>query len=245
MRDPHWVSGESHLVRGAHAVTVTRRRSRCWRSPSRISKRIGWCNWSCPLGFATTDAVLARGNAWRESRAAKRKRHVARSRTTGEDGYRQSRSLWSPSCSPTGRTPSMNRGSGPTCRRRAAPCAFLWQTIPHTFGGFVPSRRPHGRRNAAPMERARTASDLDGGHAVLARSRLARTRRSRGRRAHQCSGVLITAMPTVRARGHASICRRAGIRRGRGGESWNRIRILAPHLSAFIAAIDRSPDRRA
>jgi hypothetical protein len=78
-----------------------------------------------------------------------------------------------------------------------------------TFSGFIPPRRPPGRRIAAPMERTRTASDLDGGHAVPTRSRLARTQRCRRRRAHQCSGVLITAMPTVRAPGHASICRRA------------------------------------
>jgi hypothetical protein len=81
--------------------------------------------------------------------------------------------------------------------------------LPRTFSRVVRSRRPPWRRNAASMERARTASDLDGGHAVPAPSGLARTQRSRRRRTHRCSGLLITAMRTVRAPGHASICRRA------------------------------------
>jgi CHAT domain len=47
-------------------ITVTRGRSRCWRSPSHISKRMRSCNWSCRLGWPTKDAGLAQKRAWRD-----------------------------------------------------------------------------------------------------------------------------------------------------------------------------------
>jgi nucleotidyltransferase/DNA polymerase involved in DNA repair len=47
-------------------ITVTRGRSRCWRSPSRISKRIRSSNWSCRSGFPAKEPVLARRKAWRD-----------------------------------------------------------------------------------------------------------------------------------------------------------------------------------
>ena len=47
-------------------ITVTRGRSRCWRSPSHISTRMRSCNWSCRLGLPTKDAVLAQRKAWRD-----------------------------------------------------------------------------------------------------------------------------------------------------------------------------------
>ena len=47
-------------------ITVTRRRSRCWRSPSHISKRVRSCNWSCRSGLPTKDAALGPRTAWRD-----------------------------------------------------------------------------------------------------------------------------------------------------------------------------------
>ena len=54
------------LVRGVLADHLDERRSRCWRSPSQISKRMRSCNWSCRLGLPTKDAVLAQRRAWRD-----------------------------------------------------------------------------------------------------------------------------------------------------------------------------------
>ena len=54
------------LVRGVLADHLTRGRSRCWRSPSQISKRMRSCNWSCRSGLPTKDAVLAQRKAWRD-----------------------------------------------------------------------------------------------------------------------------------------------------------------------------------
>ena len=45
---------------------MTRGRSRCWRSPSQISKCLRSCNWSCRSGLPTKDAVLAQRKAWRD-----------------------------------------------------------------------------------------------------------------------------------------------------------------------------------
>ena len=45
-------------------ITVTSGRSRCWRSPSHISKRMRSCSWSCRLGLPTKDAVPAQEKAW-------------------------------------------------------------------------------------------------------------------------------------------------------------------------------------
>ena len=47
-------------------ITVTRGPSRCWRSPSQISKCMRSCNWSCRSGLPTKDAVLAQRKAWRD-----------------------------------------------------------------------------------------------------------------------------------------------------------------------------------
>ena len=54
------------LVRGVLADHRDGGRSRCWRSPSHISKRMRSCNWSCRLGLPTMDAVLAQRKAWRD-----------------------------------------------------------------------------------------------------------------------------------------------------------------------------------
>ena len=54
------------LVRGVLAVHRSRGRSRCWRSPSPISKRMGSYSWSCRSGLPTKGAVQARTTAWRE-----------------------------------------------------------------------------------------------------------------------------------------------------------------------------------
>jgi nucleotidyltransferase/DNA polymerase involved in DNA repair len=72
-RDPRQIQTRRRALRSPRIwcaaslqITVTRRRSRCWRSPSHISTRLRSCNWSCRSSFPTRDADLAPRKAWRD-----------------------------------------------------------------------------------------------------------------------------------------------------------------------------------
>jgi DNA polymerase-4 len=57
------------LVRGVLADHSDERRSRCWRSPFRISVTIPCCNWSCPLGLRMKGIVREPGKGMKRLRA--------------------------------------------------------------------------------------------------------------------------------------------------------------------------------